>query len=110
MVAVAELDVLGDSDTILGDLGHAKSSVENDVAATGSESDLNSVSEHVAALEHESASISSEFDVLTGEASTLCGNKLGGGRLVELTLALSHSALESRLHHVFCVEKCRLKA
>ena len=105
MVAVAELDVLGDGDTILGDLGHAKSSVEDDVAATGSKSDLNSVSEHVAALEHESTSIGSEFDILTGEASALSGHELGGGGLEELALALGHSTLESRLHHLVVCEE-----
>ena len=102
MVAVAELDVLGNSDSILGNLGHAKSSVENDIAAAGSESDLHSVSEHVTALEHESASISSEFDILTGEVHTLGSNKLLA-TVKDLALALEDSFLEDRLHHrLFC--------
>lgn len=98
MVAVAELNVLRDSDTILRDLGHAKGSIENHVAATGSESDLDSVSEHIAALEHHSTSISSEFDILTGEAHALGSDELT--TLVEdLALALENSFLEDRLHH-----------
>ena len=106
MVAVAELDVLGDSDTILSDLGHAKGSVENDVAATGSKSDLDSVGEHIAALEHHSASISSEFDFLTGEAHALGSNELAA-MVEDLALALEDSFLEDRLHHcwfVLCVK------
>ena len=74
--AVAELDVLGDGDTILGDLRHAESSVENDVPPTGTEGDLHSVSEHIAALEHESARISSEFDILTSEVEALGSDQL----------------------------------
>ena len=99
LVAVAELDILGHSDTILGDLGHAKSPVEDDVAATRAQSHLHSVSKHIAALEHESARISSEFDVLTGEVHTLGGDELGGGRAVkEWASRLEEGLLESRLH------------
>lgn len=68
VVAILEFDILGDSDTILGDLWHAKSAVEDDVAATGSKSNLDGVGELVAAFEHKSTSISSELDVL-GEGS-----------------------------------------
>ena len=71
VIAVAELDVLGHSDTVFGDLWRAKGSVEDDVAATRSQSHLDSVGKHVAALEHESASVSSKLDVLTGEVHAL---------------------------------------
>ena len=102
LVAIAELDVLGHSDTILGDLGHAKSPVEDDVAATWAQSHLHSVSKLIAALKHERARISSEFDVLTGEVHTLGSDELGGGRAVEeFASGLHESLLESRLHHCF---------
>ena len=101
VVAVAKLDVLGHGDAILGDLRRAKSSVEDDIAATRSQSHLDSVSEHVTALEHESASISSKFDVLTGEVHALGGDDTGAA-VEDLALALEKRLLEDSLHH--CVE------
>ena len=82
VVAILELDILGDSDTILGDLWHAKSAVEDDVAATGSKGNLNGIGESVDALEHECARISSELDVL-GEVSLGLGQEsAGSGRVL----------------------------
>ena len=99
VVAIAELDVLGNSDTILSDLGSAKSSVEDDIATAGSESDLDSVSEHIAALKHESAGFSTEFDILTGEIHTLGGDEtIASGQ--KLALALLESLFEDSLHHL----------
>ena len=83
LVAIAELDILGHSDTILGDLGHAKSLVDDDIAATWAQSHLHSISKHIAALEHEGARLSSEFDVLTGEVHTLGSDELGGSSAIE---------------------------
>ena len=80
---VGELDILSHSDTILGDLGHAKSFVDDDIAATRAQSHLHSISKHIAALEHEGARLSSEFDVLTGEVHTLGSDELGGSSAVE---------------------------
>ena len=38
MIAILELNVFGDSNSVLGDLGDTKSTIENDVATTRSES------------------------------------------------------------------------
>ena len=102
LIAIAELDILGHSDTILGNLGHAKSLVDDDIAATRAQSHLHSISKHFAALEHEGACLSSEFDVLTGEVHTLGSDELGGSSAVEkCTSGLDKGLLESRLHHCF---------
>ena len=102
LIAIAELDILGHSDTILGDLGHAKSLVDDDIAATWAQSHLHSISKHIAALEHEGARLSSEFDVLTGEVHTLGSDELGGSCAVkECASGLDKGLFESRLHHCF---------
>jgi len=62
VVSVREFNILGNSDSILGDFGSAKASVENNIATTGSKGSLDGISEHIAAFEHESASLSAEFD------------------------------------------------
>jgi len=96
VVAVAELDVLGDSHTILGDLGHAESPVEDDIAATGSKSDCYGIGEHITALEHEGTGLSAELDVLTSEVELLGGDEGAAERL------RSKSASHSGLHHHCC--------
>ena len=106
VVAVAELNVFSDSDTVLGNLRHAKSPVEDDIASTGSEGDLDCVGEHVAALKHESARFSSEFDLLTGEVHALSSHKLGSRAAQDSSL---ESFADSRLHHVKCVVFRRIK-
>ena len=105
VVAVAELNVLGDSDTVLCNFWRAKSSVENDIATTWSKSDLDSVSKHVASLKHEGARLSSEFDLLTGEVAALCSHKLGSGTIKDSFL---ESSFESRLHHFVSVGVVRI--
>ncbi len=89
MVAVAELNILGDSDTVLGDFWRAKRSVENNIATTRSKSDLDSVSKHVASLKHKGARLSSEFDFLTGEVAALNSHKLRSGTVYNSSLESS---------------------
>jgi hypothetical protein len=63
VVAILEFNILGNSNTVLGDLGHAKGSVENYIAAAGTEGNLYGIGEHVNALKHENASFNAESDV-----------------------------------------------
>merc|ERR1711937_515582 len=70
VVSVAEFNVFGNGNTILGDFGSAKASVENNIASTGSKSSLDGISEHITSFKHESTGLSSEFDLLA-EASLL---------------------------------------
>ena len=44
MIAILELDVFCDSNSVFGDLGNAKSTIKYDIATTWSESDLYSIS------------------------------------------------------------------
>src|SRR4051794_9180690 len=59
---VLELDLLGDSDAVLGDAGSAERLVEHDVAALRTERDLHCVGENVDAAKHLVARIDGEFD------------------------------------------------
>lgn len=68
---VGELNVLGYCHTILGDLWHSKAAVNNYVATTGSQGDLDGISEHIAALKHEGTGLSSELDVLASKVELL---------------------------------------
>jgi hypothetical protein len=81
VVAVAELNVLGNSNTVLGNLWHSKSSVEDNITAAWSESDLDGVCEHLASLQHEGTGFSSELDVLASEVESLSGDQLRLGLL-----------------------------
>ena len=76
VVSVGELNVLGDGNTILGDLGHAEGSVKDDISASGSEGNLDGIGEHVATFEHEGAGISAELDVFTSEVHVLGSDEL----------------------------------
>lgn len=71
MISVGELNILGDGDTILGDLGGSECSIEDYVSASGSEGDLHGISEHLASLEHQSSSLSAELDILAYNKSRL---------------------------------------
>ena len=71
MVSVSELDVLGDSDSVLGDLGAAERSVEDDISASGSKSDLDCIGKHLAAFKHEGTCLISELDVLSSSEEVL---------------------------------------
>ena len=65
VVSISELNLLGNSDTILGDLGRAEGLVNDDVTAARTKGNLDGISEHVSTLEHSSASVSAELDLLT---------------------------------------------
>jgi len=91
VVAILELDVLGDSHTILCDLRHSKGSVEDDVATAGAEGDLDSVGEHVNTFEHEDSGLDAELDVL-GEL-LLLGSQKGTGLLSKSVSECLHSLL-----------------
>jgi hypothetical protein len=65
MVPVCEIDVLGNSNSILGNFWVSESSVQNNVSSSWSKSNLNCVSEHVNTFKHKSSGLSSEFDVLS---------------------------------------------
>jgi len=62
VVAILELNIFSDSDTILGDFWRAKGTVENNVTASWSKGNLNGIGEHINSLKHESASFSAELD------------------------------------------------
>lgn len=65
VVSIGELNLLSNGDTILGDLGRAEGLVNDDVTAARTKSDLDGISEHVNTLEHSSASVGAELDLLT---------------------------------------------
>jgi hypothetical protein len=76
MEAVAEFDILGNGDSILGDFWSAEGSINDYIAATGTKSDLDCVCEHITALKHKLTGFSSELDDFSTEVNMLCGHKL----------------------------------
>ena len=65
VVTIGELNLLGNGDTVLGDLGSTKGLVNDNIASSWAEGDLDSISEHVGSLEHQSSGFSAKFDFLT---------------------------------------------
>ena len=65
MVSIAELNISGNSHTVLCDLWGTESFVNNDIAASGSKSDLDSISKQICSFKHERSGISSKLDFLT---------------------------------------------
>src|SRR5690606_16396804 len=59
-----ELDILGDGDAVLGDLGGAEALLEDDVATLGAEGHLDGVGERVDARQHSAASLFVENQLL----------------------------------------------
>ena len=60
---VLELDLLGDGDAVLGRARGAERLLDDDVAALGTERDLDGVGEDVDAAQHALAGIGGKFDV-----------------------------------------------
>jgi len=74
--AVAKFDVFSNGDTILSNFRSAKGSINNNIAATGSKCDLDSVCKHIATLKHKLTGFSTELDNFSTEVNMLSGNKL----------------------------------
>lgn len=68
-VSVSEFDILGDGDTILGDLRSTEGLVNDDISTFRAEGDLDGISESFATFEHLLSAESTENDVLAGERS-----------------------------------------
>ena len=92
-VLVGEINLLGDGDTILGDLGATIGLLDNDVATLGSKSGGDRVSEGVNTLQHEVPGLRSEADVTTishmTDLSRVSGNS--GGKSIASGSAPQHS-------------------
>jgi len=82
--SVSEFDVLSDGNTILGDLGDSKASVNDNISPSGSEGDLDGISKHFTSFEHLSTGFSAKLDLFSSESS-------GGG--LDKVLVLVHSGL-----------------
>jgi len=65
VVSIGEIDFFGNSNTILGDFWSTEGLVDDNISSSGSESDLNGISEHITTFKHESSGLGSEFDLLT---------------------------------------------
>jgi len=76
VIAIGELDVLRHGHTVLRDFWHAKSSVKDDVAATRTKRDLNSISKHITALEHERTGFRTGLNFLSSEVEALSSDQL----------------------------------
>lgn len=61
---VLELDILGDSDSILCDLGSSEALLDDDVAPLRAEGDLDSVGQGIDAARHEVASLGGKAEIL----------------------------------------------
>ena len=59
---VGELDLLGDGDAVLGDTGSAEALLDHDIAALGTERDLDGIGENVDAAQHLVARVGGETD------------------------------------------------
>jgi len=70
LVPVLELDVLGDRDAVLGNLGRTKRLVNDDIASLGSKSRLNSVGKPVDALKHQRTSLVAKLDIFAAERAS----------------------------------------
>jgi hypothetical protein len=66
LVGIVELDLLGDGDAVLGDLGGAELLVDHHVPALGTEGDLDGTGEGGDAVEHLAAGGLIEQDLLLG--------------------------------------------
>ena len=63
-MSVRELDVLGNCDSVLGNLGIAEALVDDHVSTLGSESHLHGVGKDVDALEHSLSALLAVDDLL----------------------------------------------
>lgn len=64
---VGEIDCLGDSNSVLCDLGRSVALIDENVAASGSESDLDRIGELFAAFEELFAGLTAEEELLCSE-------------------------------------------
>lgn len=69
-VAIFKLDLLGDSDTVLGDLGASVTLLDDDVTSSRAKSDTDSISQEVDALQHLVARLTAESHVSPIREST----------------------------------------
>ena len=65
VISVWEFNILGDSDSVLSDLGGSEGSVKDYISSSWSKGNLHCISKHFTSLKHQSSSFSSELNVLT---------------------------------------------
>lgn len=95
---VLESNGLGDSDTILGNLGRAVGLLDKDVAALGAKGDSNRLGKHVNASQETSATVNAKLDLLVGRVQTVedAGRRAAGAKTGRLE-CFSGQAVHCRL-------------